>query len=864
MRAGHLFMTSKPNPAESAPTGSAINQPLLIDGRQPLNVGISIYDAEFRLVSCNKRFQEIFDLPDEMVQIGTPLAPLLRLHAERGEFGSVESDKFVCGTLELLRNMEGPLTFERRRSNGIYFESTASRLEGGGYITIHSDITHRKQREAELRQIRTELEARVLERTAELQQRERELLEEKAIFNSYLETLRQGIAVVDKDLKLRIGNRALINLLEFPEDLVVPGTPFEKVARFNAEQGNYGPGDVDELVQRRMALARNPTHYRVEQVRHNDIVLDVCGDPMPGGGFVTTYTDITERKQAEARLLESRNQLDEAMTELELILRNAYIGVLTVVPDKDGGRRVMRRVNLALEQMLGYEHGELEGLSTRSLYPSDEEFEAVSSGYTRIVCTGQTYQGEHVFIRKDGQTIVGNLRGSAIDPEDPGKGAIWLVEDISERKRIEAELAAKTELLKAGTDNMPGAMVIWDKDLRYVLWTPRADEYFNLAPGTLKAGLPLIEMARYFAERGDFGPGDIEEQIEMQMRPFYEKEIMHIERHMPNGTVLEVRRNPLPSGGFVSVFQDITERKRMEAELLKAKEAAELAADAIRHKREQVASLLDSSGQGFLSFGGNLLVDSEYSRACVSMLGQAPAARDAAKMLFADNETYADLLRTLIPKVLAEPDLLKRDMMLSQLPKEFLRGDKHLKVEFKMQDNGHVMAVLTDITDEKKLIRLSLTDRLTGLFNRRKLDEALVIEHERANRSNQPFALIIADVDKFKEVNDIHGHQVGDQVLVELAEILRRGIRKIDTVGRWGGEEFMILCPNTDLGGARELAEKIRLAVEAHVFPVVCHKTSSFGVAEYQIGEETELMIKRADEGLYRAKNSGRNQVVAV
>lgn len=533
---------------------------LLSEGMHQLDVGISIYDADLLLVARNKRFLEIFDLPEGMAQVGKPLIPVLVYLAEQGEYGTVDPGQFVDEVVEMLRTMKGPFSYERRRANGSYYEAHTTKLESGGYITIHTDITQRKQREEEL-------EARVIERTAELLQRESDLLDEKALFNSCLETLRQGIVVVDKDLKLRIGNRALIGLLEYPEALVVPGTPFEKIARFNAERGDYGPGDVEELVKQRMTQARNPISRHMEQARHNNIVVEVRGDPMPAGGFVTTYTDITERKQAEIKLLESKNRLDVAMTEIELILRNASIGILTVVPVEDGRRRVMRRVNLALEEMLGYEHGELEGLSTRSLYPSDEEYEAVSNGYTRIVLTGQTYQGEHNFLRKDGQTIIGILRGSAIEPEDPGKGAIWLIEDITERKRIEAELAAKTELLKVGTDNMPAALVIWDKDLRYVLWTPKAEEYFNLPPGMLE-GKTLEQMSRYFAERGDFGSGDIETLVREQLQHYQGMETMHVERHMPDGRILDVRRSPLPSGGYVSVSQDITERKRLEDELV--------------------------------------------------------------------------------------------------------------------------------------------------------------------------------------------------------------------------------------------------------------------------------------------------------
>lgn len=158
---------------------------------------------------------------------------------------------------------------------------------------------------------------------------------------------------------------------------------------------------------------------------------------------------------------------------------------------------------------------------------------------------------------------------------------------------------------------------------------------------------------------------------------------------------------------------------------------------------------------------------------------------------------------------------------------------------------------------------LTVTDTLTGLFNRRKFDEVFSLECERAQRTQLPMTVIIADIDEFKSVNDNHGHQTGDQLLVMIAGILKQGVRKVDTVIRWGGEEFLILCPNTNLSSACGVAEDIRSAIENFDFPVVGYKTCSFGVAEYRPDETPEAVIKHADEALYRAKNGGRNQVCA-
>lgn len=161
----------------------------------------------------------------------------------------------------------------------------------------------------------------------------------------------------------------------------------------------------------------------------------------------------------------------------------------------------------------------------------------------------------------------------------------------------------------------------------------------------------------------------------------------------------------------------------------------------------------------------------------------------------------------------------------------------------------------------KALAKASITDPLTGLFNRGKLDEMLSYEIARSARTSTPLSVIMTDVDNFKWVNDTHGHPAGDQVLVRFAEVLRINLRNVDSVGRWGGEEFMAICPTTDLRGAEVLADKLRRAIEAHDFPHIGRQTASFGVAQLLPGEKPQEVIARADRALYRAKGAGRNKV---
>ena len=160
-----------------------------------------------------------------------------------------------------------------------------------------------------------------------------------------------------------------------------------------------------------------------------------------------------------------------------------------------------------------------------------------------------------------------------------------------------------------------------------------------------------------------------------------------------------------------------------------------------------------------------------------------------------------------------------------------------------------------------QLEELVVRDRLTGLYNRTKLDEVLEYEYKRSKRYNSVFGVIMIDIDFFKKVNDTHGHQVGDTVLCEFASLIEENSRETDTVGRWGGEEFLIVVENIDKEAILQLAEKLRACVDEYEFSIVKHKTASFGVTIYQSEDEINKIVARADIALYKAKHNGRNRV---
>lgn len=175
-----------------------------------------------------------------------------------------------------------------------------------------------------------------------------------------------------------------------------------------------------------------------------------------------------------------------------------------------------------------------------------------------------------------------------------------------------------------------------------------------------------------------------------------------------------------------------------------------------------------------------------------------------------------------------------------------------------------VVTTFTDITDrkehERELTRISVTDHLTGIYNRLKVSQIMRDEIVRARRYGVKLSLIIFDIDHFKGFNDTYGHDRGDFVLTETVQTVLPLIRESDIMARWGGEEFLILLPETEGEAAFNLAERLRKAVAAHGYAETGAVTCSFGTAEYRRNEEEDAWIKRGDEALYQAKRGGRNK----
>lgn len=184
------------------------------------------------------------------------------------------------------------------------------------------------------------------------------------------------------------------------------------------------------------------------------------------------------------------------------------------------------------------------------------------------------------------------------------------------------------------------------------------------------------------------------------------------------------------------------------------------------------------------------------------------------------------------------------------------------KINEENKNIENFLSISVDVTDKKELEKIATIDKLTNIYNRRMLDDFLKTEIEIANRHNEDLSLIIVDIDHFKIVNDTFGHLAGDNLLTSISKIILENIRNTDIFGRYGGEEFLIICRKTTKENAFVLAEKLRILIKEFKFDEIGHKTISLGISDFQKSDTVETLFKKADTALYEAKNTGRDKSV--
>ncbi|MEN9479861.1 MAG: hypothetical protein RLZZ298_1256 [Pseudomonadota bacterium] len=376
------------------------------------------------------------------------------------------------------------------------------------------------------------------------------LRNEHEILNAIIEHFPSGVSVIDAGLNITKRNGQMRALLNLPHDLSGGPIALESVIRFNAERGEYGPVDVETYVAESMARARNPEPHCFERTRPNGTVLEIKGSPLPNGGFVTSYTDITERKQAEARIV-------RLLDEQRLIFDNAHVGIVWV------RQRVILSCNKRMADMFLFATPQqMEGELTRIFYVTQTQWQDVGAEMYRDLERKGFAQSECEMRRQDGSAIWIMLTGRPLDQTDVAAGSIWVYTDITEKRQQEAQLLLAERVFAHSSEALlitdrAGVIINVNKAFSLITGYPR-EEAVGQTPRILKSNRHDEAFYRTMwtsvAEKGSW-EGEVWDQ--RKGGEIYPKWLSITVVRDSHGDILN----------YIGCFSDITERKAAQEKI---------------------------------------------------------------------------------------------------------------------------------------------------------------------------------------------------------------------------------------------------------------------------------------------------------
>lgn len=415
------------------------------------------------------------------------------------------------------------------------------------------------------------------------------------------------------------------------------------------------------------------------------------------------------------------------------------------------------------------------------------------------------------------------------------------------------------DALQTIIDFLPTGITMFNAEQQIVICNQNFRTLLEFPDSMFENGMPFLhDLAIFNAKRGEYGPGDpqaLAEQVCARARAMQS----HVfERQRPNGTILEIRGEPLPGGGWVAIYTDITDRKRNEENLRRVKN---MMSDAINFSP---TFIWETDADGSYSYLQGIEHILGFDESELLGLPRRGTLCDPTNYTAGEVARRTQALEPIERLVVESRSKAGAVVWLSTSARPILDEEgRHLGYR-------GVDVDITEITLARQALeQMALHDPLTGLANRHKFQDRFHLERLRQVRSGQPLTLLLLDIDHFKQVNDNLGHIVGDTCLKAVAGLLAGNLRSIDLMARFGGEEFVVLLTDTSPETGLLVAEKLRRALENEVIDTGLAAqpglkiTASFGVAAVLPSQtlSLEAAIECADRALYAAKCSGRNRV---
>ena len=311
-----------------------------------------------------------------------------------------------------------------------------------------------------------------------------------------------------------------------------------------------------------------------------------------------------------------REEPADALLELRAIFQNAAVAIVFT----RGGW--IRRCNERAAELFGYRAAEdLAGEHTAVILPSSDDYQRLLAKANPLLTSGEAFHADWDFVRADGVELICNLYGQAVDSTDMDKGAVWVLEDVTEKRRTEQALHERQAVLDATLEYMDQGISIVDADLHGLATNPRFRELLDIPERLCRPGTHFAEVIRYNAERGEYGPGDVNEQVQARVELAKQFEAHDLERTRPDGTVIEIRGRPIPGGGFVTVYTDVTKRAHAEERIRYLATHDGLTGLPNRERFSEVLTATVASAQGDQRTFGLLFIDLDRFKIINDSLG---------------------------------------------------------------------------------------------------------------------------------------------------------------------------------------------------------------------------------------------------
>ena len=693
-----------------------------------------------------------------------------------------------------------------------------------------------------------------------------------------IDSIDQGLTMFDPAQRLVVWNRRFLELLDLAPTAIDFGLTLEAIIRYAAERAAHAPTAIEAMVARRLALFDQRELHRFEHVMPDGMVLEIIDRPLPGGGFVSTYTDITQRRQAEVALRTAYSQAERLVqVRTHDLLKFAEMSS-DWFWEQDAQFRFTRFFGQATDKL---RRQQSDFLGKRRW---DMPIHGISPAQlARHVALHERHEAFHDFEYQipssDGSVQYFLVSGTPrFNEQGAFTGYHGIGSNITERRYEQKLLESRTQALQSAHDELearvaertaalsqqlhfmqqlieaiPGPVYYKDTRSHYLGCNSAYEAFMGKSASEIIGKTPR-----------DIAPAELVDTYLAADRALfcqpgvqiYESEVRNAHGELRNVMFHKATftRPDGSVGGLVGVMLDITERKRMEENL------------------RQAATVFDSSAQGLTiaaADGTIMAVNRAFTEITgyeeSEVIGRNPRMLQSGRH---DKAFYRAMWDCIATNGRWQGEVWNRRKNGNIFP-EWIS----ITAVYDKQDRvTNYVATFSDITQQKqteeKIQMLAFTDPLTSLPNRRLLLDRLQHALVTSLRSQCHGALFFIDLDDFKALNDTRGHHVGDLLLKQVAQRLTECVREGDTVARLGGDEFVVMLEGLDSNSLEAISQtevvgaKILAALNQPYLLAAgrYHSTPSIGVTLFG-DEQSSLdeLLKQADLAMYRAKSSGRN-----